>query len=301
MTTAASDHISANPALRVFSDSTPLGKLRRFARRKPLGFVSLVILILFLVVAALAPLIATHDPNAISAARLTAPGSEGHLLGTDGLGRDLLSRVVYGARVSILVGVSAVLVSTTLAMLLGVIPGYLGGWVDMVSQRFVDAVMAFPSLILLIALVAVFGNGMMQLILILGFVTSAGPARVFRSAAIGVKNNTYFDAAVSLGAGPSRIILQHVIPNTFAPIMISVTISLGSIILAEAGLSFLGLGVPPPDSSWGNMLSVEGRRYMLSAPWIAIIPGIAITFVVFAFNMLGDALRDVLDPRLRGR
>jgi peptide/nickel transport system permease protein len=301
VTTAATDQVPSAKALASLPGRNRLRQVRQFARRKPLGFISLIVLVLFVLVAVLAPVLATHNPTAISAARLQPPGSEGHLLGTDGLGRDLLSRVVYGARISITVGLSAVIVSTSAALILGVIPGYMGGWVDMISQRFVDAIMAFPGLILLIALVAVFGSGVTQLILILGFVGCAGPARVFRSAAIGVKNNTYFEAAVSLGAKPQRIIVSHVVPNIFAPIMISVTISLGTIILAEAGLSFLGLGVPPPDSSWGNMLSVEGRRYMLTAPWIAITPGIAITLVVFAFNMLGDALRDVMDPRLRGR
>lgn len=271
----------------------------RFARRQPLGFIGAVIIAVMLVVAVAAPAIVPFHPNEISAARLVSPGEKGHLLGTDSFGRDVLSRVMYGARVSITVGFSAVALSTVLALFIGVLPGYFGGWFDSVVQRFVDALMAFPGLVLLVALVAVFGPGMTQLIL--GVVGSAGAARVFRSAVLGIRSNAYLEAVVALGASPTRVIISHVLPNIFAPMMISVTVSLGGIILAEAGLSFLGLGVPPPASSWGNMLSVDGRRFMLTAPWLAIVPGIAITLVVFAFNMLGDSLRDVLDPRLRGR
>lgn len=273
----------------------------KFARRQPLGFIGAVIIAVLLFVALAAPAIVPFHPNEISAARLVAPGEQGHLLGTDSFGRDVLSRVMYGARVSITVGFAAVALSTSLALFIGVLPGYFGGWFDSIVQRFVDALMAFPGLVLLVALVAVFGPGMTQLILILGVVGSAGAARVFRSAVLGIRSNAYLEAVVALGASPSRVIIKHVLPNIFAPMMISVTVSLGGIILAEAGLSFLGLGVPPPASSWGNMLSVDGRRFMLTAPWLAIVPGIAITLVVFAFNMLGDSLRDVLDPRLRGR
>lgn len=273
----------------------------RFARRQPLGFIGAVIIAVMLFVALAAPAIVPFHPNEISAARLVSPGEKGHLLGTDSFGRDVLSRVMYGARVSITVGFSAVALSTVLAMFIGVLPGYFGGWFDSVVQRLVDALMAFPGLVLLVALVAVFGPGMTQLILILGVVGSAGAARVFRSAVLSIRSNAYLEAVVALGASPTRVIISHVLPNIFAPMMISVTVSLGGIILAEAGLSFLGLGVPPPASSWGNMLSVDGRRFMLTAPWLAIVPGIAITLVVFAFNMLGDSLRDVLDPRLRGR
>lgn len=275
--------------------------LSRFARRQPLGLVGALIIMLLMVVAVTAPAIVPFAPNEISSARLVAPGEKGHLLGSDSFGRDVLSRIMYGARVSIAVGFGAVTLSTVLAVVIGVLPGYFGGWIDSIVQRFVDALMAFPGLVLLVALVAVFGPGMTQLILILGVVGSAGAARVFRSAVLGIRNNAYLEAARALGASSTRIILRHVLPNIFAPMMISVTVSLGGIILAEAGLSFLGLGVPPPAASWGNMLSVDGRRFMLTAPWLAIVPGIAITLVVFAFNMLGDALRDVLDPRMRGR
>ena len=285
----------AHPGMRVAR------VLLRFARRKPLGAVGLVIITLLILVAALAPLLAPYDPNALSMARLAEPLSENHLLGTDGFGRDVFSRLLYGARVSVTVGFAAVIVATGLALVLGVMPAYFAGWVDALCQRVIDAIMSFPTLILLLALVAVFGSGMLQLILILGFATSAGKARVFRSAVLAVKNNAYFEAARCIGASPARVIVRHVLPNIFAPMMITTTVSLGGIILAEAGLSFLGLGVPPPNSSWGNMLSVDGRRFMLTAPWLAIVPGLAITLVVFAFNMLGDALRDVLDPRLRGR
>ncbi|MBM3140835.1 MAG: ABC transporter permease [Chloroflexi bacterium] len=278
-----------------------LRRVGRFARRQPLGFIGAVIIALLMFVAAGAPLIAPSPPDEISTDRLVGPGQRGHLLGTDSLGRDVFSRVIYGARVSITVGFLAVGLSTTLAVVIGVTSGYAGGWADAIVQRFVDALMAFPGLVLLVALVAVFGPGITQLVLILGVVGSAGNARVFRSAVLAIRSNAYLEACVGLGASPLRVIVRHVLPNIFAPMMISVTVALGGIILAEAGLSFLGLGVPPPAASWGNMLSVDGRRFMLTAPWLAIVPGIAITLVVFAFNMLGDALRDVLDPRLRGR
>ncbi len=290
---------------RLFAPGHPLARgtraLLRFCRRKPLGGVGLAIITVMIAMAILAPVLAPYEPNALSMERLAPPMTGDHLLGTDGFGRDVYSRLLYGARVSVTVGFAAVIVATSLALLLGVVPAYLTGWPDALCQRVIDAIMSFPTLILLLALVAVFGAGMVQLILILGFATSAGKARVFRSAVLGVKNNSYFEAARCIGASPLRIIARHVLPNIFAPMMISITVSLGGIILAEAGLSFLGLGVPPPNSSWGNMLSVDGRRFMLTAPWLAIVPGLAITLVVFGFNMLGDALRDVLDPRLRGR
>jgi peptide/nickel transport system permease protein len=191
------------------------------------------------------------------------------------------------------------LIGLSLATLVGVLSGYFGSWVDVILQRVVDAAMAFPSLVLLLVLVSVFGAGLIQLILALGILGMFANSRVIRSAVLGVKANVYVEAARALGAGNVRILLRHILPNIFGPIMVLATVWLGTAILAETSLSYLGLGIPPPTPSWGRMLS-EARAFMLDRPTLALFPGLAITVVVFGFNMLGDALRDLLDPRLRG-
>jgi len=248
--------------------------------------------------ALLAPLIANHSPSAIGNP-LQRPTRE-FFFGTDSLGRDVYSRVIYGARVSVAVGFGAITVSILLTTVLGMLSGYVGGVFDTVTQRVVDALMSFPYLVLLLTLVAVVGHGLPQLIVALGVIGGAGGSRVVRSAVLSVKTETYVQAARALGGGPFHIMQHHIFPNIFAPIMVAATTGLGGIILAEASLSFLGFGVPPPTPSWGRMLSEDGMRFLTLAPWIAIFPGLAITLVVYGFNMLGDALRDLLDPRLRG-
>jgi peptide/nickel transport system permease protein len=231
--------------------------------------------------------------------RLKPPGTQFYL-GTDNLGRDVFSRIVYGARVSVTVGFSAVTLSILLATTVGITSGYFGGKFDVLVQRVVDAWMAFPNLLFVLFIMAVLGPGLLNVILALGVVNAANRSRVIRSATLAAKENQFVEAARAVGAGHLRIILLYILPNVMAPIIIIATNALGGVILAESTLSFLGFGVPPPHPSWGEMLSGSGRSYMYRAPWMAIWPGVAISLGVFGFNMLGDALRDLLDPRLRG-
>ena len=274
--------------------------LARFARRKPLGAVGGLLVAAMLVMAAGAEWVAPHGyDDTIRGARMKPP-SFAHWLGTDNLSRDLWSRVVYGARVSVTVGFATIALGTLGATLLGVSSGYLGGTYDLVVQRVVDAWMSFPYLVIVLSVMAVLGPGLVNVILSLAIITIATGSRVIRGATIAVAQHPYVEAARAMGAGQGRIIARHVLPNVVPTIIILATIGLGGVILAESALSFLGFGVPPPYPSWGGMLAGSGRTYMFRAPWMAIWPGVAISLAVFGFNMLGDALRDVLDPRLRG-
>lgn len=287
--------------------------LVRLAREKPMGLFSAIVVLILIAMALAAPLIAPFGPNELGAGtRLTGP-SLSHFMGTDNLGRDVFSRVVYGARVSMTIGVAAVLVSTVVGLGIGVLSGYFGGITDMIAQRFVDAFIAFPALVFLLAVAAVFrghqipglpATGLMSttnvvLMVSVGLLLGIGTSRIIRSATIQVKDSTYMEAARSLGCGNGRMIFIYVIPNVMAPTITLATLGLGVAILIEASLSFLGLGVPPDTPTWGGMLSREARSWMTQAPWMAIFPGGALSLAVFAFNMLGDALRDLLDPRLR--
>ena len=272
----------------------------QFTKRKPLGALGGLIVLGLLVMAVFAPLIAPYKyDETIAGARMKAPGTQ-FWMGTDNLGRDVFSRVVYGASVSVTVGFGAVLLANVLAALVGVTSGYFGGAYDICVQRVVDAWQSFPFLVVILSMMAVLGPGMLNLILALGVLGAAAGSRVIRGATISVMQNTYVEAARALGAGHLRIMLRYLLPNVAATIIILATIGLGAAILAESALSFLGFGVPPPYPSWGAMLSGSGRSFMYRAPWMAIWPGAAISLAVFGFNMLGDALRDVLDPRLRG-
>jgi peptide/nickel transport system permease protein len=274
--------------------------LWRLVKEKPLGAFGGVMVLGILLCALCAHWIAPfpYDETNVRQ-RLKPPGAQFYL-GTDNLGRDLFSRIVYGARISVTVGFGAVVLSVLLATLVGVLSGYFGGTVDMLVQRIVDAWMAFPPLFFVLSIMAVLGPGLLNVILALGVVTAANRSRIIRSATLTTKENQFVEAAQALGASHPRIILLYILPNVMAPIIIIATNALGGVILAEAALSFLGLGVPPPYPSWGEMLSGSGRSYMYKAPWMAIWPGVAISLAVFGFNMLGDALRDLLDPRLRG-
>ncbi len=280
-----------------------LDTARRMVREKPLGTWGGAFVILILVVVAVgAPVIAPYDPNAQVADALFAPPSLAHPFGGDNNGRDVLSRVIYGARISLLVGLTSVALGTTAATLLGMVSGYLGGWIDIVIQRIVDSFMAFPGLVLLLLYVAVFGPGLQNTIFAIALFLVFAPSRVIRSATLGLTQNVYIDAARTLGASDLRILLRHILPNVMPIVIIIASIGVGGAILTEASLSFLGLGVPPPSVSWGYMLGGAGARAsFLKAPWVAIFPGVALSLTVYAFNMFGDALRDVLDPRLRGR
>jgi peptide/nickel transport system permease protein len=276
-----------------------LAFLGRLVLTKPLGAFGLVVVVVMLVTALFAPLIAPYEPASPVGPRLSTP-SASHLMGTDNVGRDIFSRLVFGARVAAVIGFGAVSISTLGALLVGITTGYFGGLVDAIIQRFVDAMMALPTLVLLLAIVTITGAGLRQLILILGCLAIAGASRIVRSAVIGIRSMQYLEAARSIGAGHARIMLRHVLPNIFAPVMVSATVGLGGVILAEAALSFLGLGISDPNQpTWGQMLS-QARRFIGTNFNYVFWPCLAITLVVFAFNMLGDALRDLLDPRLRG-
>jgi peptide/nickel transport system permease protein len=272
----------------------------RFCRRKPLGAAGGLIVVGLVLLALFANRIAPYDYDETIAGARMRPPSARFWMGTDNLGRDVWTRVVFGARVSMTVGFGAVLLGTALATLIGVTSGYFAGGYDSVVQRVVDAWQAFPFLIIVLSLMAVLGPGRLNVILALGVAGAAGASRVIRSATVAIVGNPYVEGARALGCGHLRILARHVLPNVAAPIIILATIGLGSAILAESALSFLGFGVPPPYPSWGGMLSGSGRSYMYQAPWMALWPGLAISLAVYGFNMLGDALRDVLDPRLRG-
>ncbi len=277
-----------------------LGRVWQFTRRKPLGALGGLIVLGLLTMAIFAPWIAPYKyDQTIPGARMKAPDAQ-FWMGTDNLGRDVFSRVVYGASVSVTVGFGAVLLANVLAALVGVTSGYFGGAYDICVQRVVDAWQSFPFLVVILSMMAVLGPGLLNLILALGVLGAAAGSRVIRGATISAMQNTYVEAARALGAGHLRIMLRYLLPNVAATIIILATIGLGAAILAESALSFLGFGVPPPYPSWGAMLSGSGRSFMYRAPWMAIWPGAAISLAVFGFNMLGDALRDVLDPRLRG-
>lgn len=271
-----------------------------FVRRKPLGAAGGLVLAGMLALALLAEGVAPYGyDEADIFSRLKAP-SGAHWLGTDNLGRDLLSRVIYGARISMAVGFGGVVVGLLLGTAVGLVSGYFGGRLDLVLQRVVDAFMCFPLLLVALTIMALLGPGLGNVILTLGLVLGVRDSRVIRSAVLSVKAHLYLEAARALGAAHTAMIGRHVLPNILAPIIILGTVNLGAIILTEAALSFLGFGVPPPRPSWGGMLSGAGLVHMLRAPWLALWPGVALSLAVFGANMLGDALRDLLDPRLRG-
>ena len=274
--------------------------LLRFARQKPLGAIGGVIVVAMLVMALFAEQIAPYAyDESIRGARMKPPSAT-HWLGTDNLSRDMWSRIVYGARVSVTVGFATIVLAITAATAIGVTSAYFGGAYDLVVQRVVDAWLSFPYLIIILSVMAVLGPGRTNLIVSVAIIAAATNSRVIRGAALTVMQQQFVEAARAIGGGHGRIIIRHILPNVLATIIILATIGLGAVILAESALSFLGFGVPPPYPSWGGMLSGSGRTNMLRAPWMAIWPGVAISLGVFGFNMLGDALRDVLDPRLRG-
>lgn len=277
-----------------------LNFLFRLFREKPLGAAGGVLFVLFLLCGLFADVLAPYGYNQISPInRLKAPSLQ-FPFGTDNLGRDMLSRVLYGAQLSVIIGFCAAGLATIVSVVLGILTGYLGGKVDMVVQRFVDAWMSFPDLIILIVVVSVLGPGMWQVIVVLGLLYGIAGSRIIRGAVVSVRENMYVHAAQSIGASTGRILVRHLLPNVMPPIIVLFTTRVGAVILAESALSFLGLGVPPPAPTWGGMLSGSGRSYMYLAPWLALAPGICLTAVVYSINMFGDALRDLLDPRMRG-
>lgn len=272
----------------------------RLFREKPLGATGLIIFVLFLLCGVFADLLAPYGMNQISMSNRLKPPSARFWLGTDHLGRDMLSRMLYGAQLSVIIAFAAATLATVISVVVGIVTGYLGGRVDMTTQRLVDAWMSFPELIILIVVVSVLGPGMWQVIFVLGLTFGIGGSRIVRGAVVSVRENMYVHAAQSMGAGTPRVLLQHILPNILPPVIVLFTTRVGAVILVESGLSFLGFGVPPPAPTWGGMLSGSGRTYMYLAPWLALLPGLAITIVVYAINILGDAMRDLLDPRMRG-
>ena len=279
---------------------SPLRVIGRFVRAKPLGAVTGALIVLIALMAVFAPLLAPYDPTQTSLIDALRGPSGAHPFGTDRNGRDMLSRIIYGARVSLGIGLGAVALGVTLGTVIGVVSGFLGGVVDMVLQRIVDMLQAFPTLVLAMAIVAAAGISFRNVIIAIGITIAPGTSRVVRSAVLSVRENQYIDAARSLGAADLRIMLRHILPNVAAPIIVLTSVVIGQAIISEAMLSFLGLGVQEPRPSWGGMLSGNAQRHIEDAPWMVIFPGLALALVVFAFNMFGDALRDVLDPRLRG-
>ena len=279
--------------------------LRRFfarlVREQPLGTAGGIVILLLVLVSIFADSLAPYRYEEIHLRdRLQAP-TGAYLLGTDHVGRDLLSRLIHGARLSLTVGLAATVLTVVVAVLIGGTTGFIGGRLDLVTQRFVDAWMAFPGLLLLLTIMSIAGRGMLQIIIVLGVSGGIPASRVVRGAVLGVKENAYFQAAQAIGSSRRRSLLRHVLPNIAAPIIIIFSINVGGVIMSEAALSFLGFGLPPDIPSWGGMLSREGRQYMEIAPHLALWPGLCLTVVVYSLNMFGDAVRDLLDPRLRGR
>ncbi len=273
--------------------------LIRLLKEKPLGTFCGIIIFLLILVAIFANALAPYPYKEMHLIdRLAGPSSQ-YLLGTDQAGRDLLSRLIIGARISVLVGLAATALNVVIAVLIGGISGFIGGKLDLAVQRFVDAWMAFPGLLLLLTIMSIVGKGLPQIIVVLGIAGGISGSRVIRSAVIGIKENDYFLAAQAVGTPTSKILIRHVLPNIMAPVIIIFSINIGEVIMSLASLGFLGYGLPPSIPDWGGMLSREGRRYMEQAPWLALWPGLCLTIVVYSFNMFGDALRDLLDPRLR--
>jgi peptide/nickel transport system permease protein len=274
--------------------------LRRFCAKKPLGAAGAVVMLLLVFTAVFAGLLQTRDPIATDAAQTLAPPGRDHWLGTDHLGRDIYSRIVHGARVSLIVGVASTLMGSVLGGLIGLLSGYLGGRTDLVTQRLMDILQGLPLLVLALVMSATLGPSVENVVIAISIPIIPRAARVIRSSVLSIREMQYVEAARAMGLRHLRIAFRHILPNTIGPFIVLGTAQLGSAVLVEAALSFLGLGVPEPYPSWGRMLSVSAAEYAQKAPWLVLFPGIAISLAVFGSNLLGDALRDTLDPRLRG-
>lgn len=270
-----------------------------FGQRHPLGLISAVLIVIMIFSAALAEIIAPYDPYKVDYTCQFSPPTATHLLGTDEFGRDLLSRIIYGSRFALLIGVGTSVLGTTIGALLGVVGAYFGGKTDLLIQRFMDGLLAIPVLLLALVIVAVLGNAIPNLIIAIAVPMIPRASRVARSCALSIKETPYIEAARSIAASDLRIIFHHIVPNVMAPYLIVLTAVVGQAILIEASLGFLGLGSTEPTPSWGVMLSGSASLYAIRAPWMVMSPGACITLAVFAFNLLGDSLRDALDPRLR--
>ncbi len=272
----------------------------RLIREKPLGAFGGAIFVLFLFFGLFADFLIPYGVNETDLkVRLEGPSAD-HLFGTDHLGRDVLSRVLIGAQLSMTIGFLAAGFATVISIVLGVLSGYFGGKVDMLIQRFVDAWMCFPDLLFLMVVISIIGAGVPQIVMALSLIYGIAGSRIIRGSVISVRENMHTHAARSMGAKTMHILVRHILPNIMPVVIVLFTTRVGAAILTEAGLSFLGLGVPPPTPTWGGMLSGTGRTYMYIGPWLALAPGLCLTIVVYAINVYGDALRDLLDPRMRG-
>jgi peptide/nickel transport system permease protein len=279
--------------------SSRWGQVLFLARRYPLGGVGAILVLVFILTAVFADFIAPFDPTATnSRASLAAPG-EGFWLGADFMGRDMFSRIVHGARISLAVGMGATLLGGVLGVAIGLMSGYLGGWFDLATQRLMDIMQSLPLLVMALVMAAALGPSLENTIIAIAIPLVPTVARVVRSSTLSLREQPFVEAARAVGMGEMRIAVRHVLPNTLAPLIVLGTAQLGSAILTEASLSFLGLGIPEPYPSWGRMLSESAAEYVRTAPWLVVFPGIAISLAVFGTNLLGDALRDILDPRER--
>ena len=268
--------------------------------RNPVGGLFGFIIVVIAVMAIAAPLVTPNNDPFDTTLNTFAGPSLDHPFGTDNLGRDQYARIVYGARPALKVGFFSVLLAVGVGSLVGLVSGFLGGTFDLLIQRIVDGILALPTLVLVLAIVSVLGPSLLNALLAIGVVFAAAVSRIIRGSVIGVKQNIYIEAARAIGASNTRLIFRHVLPNVTAPILVLISTLLGAAVLLDASLSFLGLGTPPPSPSWGLMLATSGRTYAETAPWLAIVPGLAVSITVLSFNMVGDVIRDQLDPRLRG-
>jgi peptide/nickel transport system permease protein len=292
--------LDVGAATQILPVERPRGSaLARFVRKKPLGAAGGVLVIVLVATALLANVLSTHNPVRTSNDILVSPGAE-HWLGTDNLGRDLYSRVLHGSRISLLVGLASTLLGTIVGGFIGLISGYAGGKTDLLAQRAMDIMQALPILVLALVLAAALGPSLTNAIVAISIPIVPRAARIIRASVLAIRETTYVEAARALGVRHVRVALRHILPNTMGPFIVLATAQLGGSILVEAALSFLGLGIPEPYPSWGRMLSIAAAEYAEKAPWLVIWPGLAISLAVFGTNLLGDALRDTLDPRLRG-
>ena len=275
------------------------GAVRFFIRRYPLGAAGAVIIGIFLFAAAFAPFLTVYDPLSTNAAASLARPSATHWLGCDFMGRDVWARIMYGARISLEVSLGAMLLGSGIGVTVGLLSGYLLGWFDLITQRILEMMQALPLLVLAIIMAAALGPSLHNTIIAIAIPLVPYVARVIRSSTLSLREQPFVEAAKAIGMPETRIAIRHVLPNTLSPLIVLATAQLGSAILVEATLSFLGLGVPEPHPSWGRMLSESAAEYVRTAPWLVVFPGLAISFVVFGTNLLGDALRDLLDPRQR--
>lgn len=277
-------------------------ELKRFYRvffGRGLVVFGMIVILALILTAIFAPLLAPYDPYALNMAKTLLQPCKDHLLGTDALGRDLLSRLIFGTRIALMVGVIAVGVAAMIGMTIGLLAGYLGGWVSVVFMRITDSLMAFPMVLLALLIAGILGGGLTNVIIALSIGLTPSYARLMYGQALSVRENDFVMAGKSMGASNLRIMLRHIFPNCLPPLIVQITMMIGMAILAEASLSFLGVGIKPPEAAWGTIV-FEGYQYLRSHPTLSFIPGLAVMIVVFSFNMVGDGLRDALDPRLRG-